>query len=421
VSTRWVTPFLGTCPAHAAPTLSGFTIIDVRDLVDKSGNSAEAIRCKIEEGCESLRAGGKVIVCCDHGISRSNAVAAGILSEYEGIPFESAIRRVLERTGERDIKLGPLQAVRAALRTDNGPRDSLKRSILVTGASGTIGALLRRQLAARFQVVTPSSAEIDLRLGGTQLDLTAGETNIECIVHLASPRVFSSNVATGETITMLRNVLDVCVSRNIKLIYLSSTDVYAGYRSGNLFANESTPLFPRGPYGEAKYLAETLIEYSRREEGLRATILRCSPAYGVGSGKPKFIHNFIEKVKRSESIVTHRYKNGPPALDLLYIDDLVAAVKKSVESDLIGNFNIGTGTLTTIRQIADVIVDIFGSSINIESNFIDNYTSCIAVDPSAARERLGWQARIGVEDGLRLIISEPIKASEEDQTDVCGR
>ena len=73
---------------------------------------------KITEGCDSLRAGKKTVVCCDYGISRSNAVAVGILAMHEAIPFEAAVRRVLDATGEKEIKVDPLQAVRRALGVD---------------------------------------------------------------------------------------------------------------------------------------------------------------------------------------------------------------------------------------------------------------------------------------------------------------
>ena len=115
MTVRWITPLLGTAPALQVDENRNFAIIDVRDLVDKAGNSADAVLDKINAGCETLRAGKMTVVCCDYGISRSNAVAVGILSVFESISFESAVRRVLDSTGEKEIKVEPLQAVRRAL------------------------------------------------------------------------------------------------------------------------------------------------------------------------------------------------------------------------------------------------------------------------------------------------------------------
>jgi len=402
---RWITPLLGTAPALLVRQEADMNIIDVRDLVDKAGNRADAVRQKITEGCESLRAGKKTVVCCDYGISRSNAVAVGILAMYEAIPFETAVRRVLEATGEKEIKVDPLQAVRRALGEDQKKTHHEKLRILVTGGTGTLGKPVSRKLSEEYEVITPSRNELDLRQGSTQLDLIVGEKDIDCIVHLANPRVYTSNIAIGDTLTMLRNVLDVCVARDIKLIYLSCWEVYSGYRSSHLMADESLPLLPKGPYAETKYLCEMLIEHCRRTQGLRCTMLRPSPVYGIGSDKPKFIYNFIDKIKRSQRIVTHRYNNGLPSLDLLYIDDLVSAVAKTVSSDFSGNLNIGTGVITSTRKIAEILRGLLCRQSEIDSVLIDSDTACIAMDSSKAQEVLGWQPTIGIEQGLQLILS----------------
>jgi nucleoside-diphosphate-sugar epimerase len=400
---RWITPLLGTAPALLVRQEGDMNIIDVRDLVDKAGNRADAVRQKIIEGCNSLRAGKKTVVCCDYGISRSNAVAVGILAKFESISFETAVRRVLEATGEKEIKVDPLQAVRKALREDQEKTRHEKQRILVTGSTGFLGKPISQKLSEEFVVITPGRQELDIRLGSTQLDLIVGEKEIDCIVHLANPRVYTSNIALGDTLTMLRNVLDVCIARDIKLIYLSGWEVYSGYRSSHLKADESLPLLPKGPYAETKYLCEMLIEHSRRTQGLRCTMLRSSPVYGIGSDKPKFIYNFIDKIKRSQRVVTHRYNNGLPALDLLYIDDLVAAVAQTVGSDFSGNLNIGTGVITSTHRVAEILRSLLGGNNEIDSTMIDCDTACIAMDAGQAQEVLGWQSTLGLEQGLRLI------------------
>jgi nucleoside-diphosphate-sugar epimerase len=404
MSIRWITPHLGTGPALQVAQEPDINIIDVRDLVDKAGNRADAVRQKINEGCDSLRADKKTVVCCDYGISRSNAVAVGILALYESIPFEAAVRRVLEATGEREIKVDPLQAVRQALGLDQKHSQHQKRRVLVTGGNGLIGKHASQKLAEAFEVFVPNRSELDMQLGSTQLDLLAGENEIDCIVHLANPRIYTSNIALGDTLTMLRNVLDVCIARSIKLIYLSSWEVFSGYRSNYLYADESLPLLPKGPYAETKYLTEMLIEHCRRTQGLRCTMLRSSPVFGIGSDKPKFIYNFIDKIKRSQRIVTHRYKNGAPALDLLYIDDLVSAVDKAVGSAFEGNLNIGTGVITSTPRIAEILRELLGGQSEIDSTLINSDTAGIAMDARMAKKTLDWEPMIKIEQGLQMIL-----------------
>lgn len=405
MSIRWITPLLGTAPASQVSKEPDINIIDVRDLVDKSGNRADTVLKKITEGCDSLREGKKTVICCDYGISRSNAVAAGVLARHESVPFETAVRQVLEATGERDIKVGPLQSVRMALGETGNKAQRMEKHVLVTGGTGFLGMPVSKKLGDEFTVVAPNSNELDLLPGGSQLDLVVGEKEIDCIVHLANPRTYTTNLAVGETLTMLRNVLDVCVARDIKLIYLSSSEVYSGYRSAYLKADESLPLHPKGPYAETKYLCELLIEHSRRCQGLRCTILRSSLVYGVGGDRPRFIYNFMEKIEQSRRIVTHRYNNGLPSLDLLYMDDLVAAVAKAIGNDFSGNLNIGTGVVTSTRKIAEILRDCLGGQNEIDATLIDGDTAGIEMVSDMAKAELGWQATIGIDQGLQLVSS----------------
>jgi UDP-glucuronate decarboxylase len=134
-------------------------------------------------------------------------------------------------------------------------------------------------------------------------------------------------------------------------------------------------------------------------------MLRSSPVYGVGSDKPKFIYNFINKIKQSQRIVTHRYNNGLPSLDLLYVDDLVEAVSLVVSSDFSGNLNIGTGVVNSTYKMAEILRDLLGGRNEIDTTRIDSDTACIAIDAGKAQKVLGWQAKIGLENGFRLILS----------------
>lgn len=403
MSIRWITASLGTAPALAVQNTPDINIIDVRDLVDKAGNRAESVRLKIEQGVESLRSGKKTVICCDYGISRSNAIAAGVLSVYEGISLEQAVRKVQDSTGEKEIKLEPLMAVRAALGTKSKHGNEAKRSVLVTGGGGFIGRSLLPMLEQDFTVVAPSRDLINLESGSTQLDLLVGESGADCIVHLANPRIYTSNVAFGSTMTMLRNVIDVCLSRDVRLIYLSGWEVYSGYR-GNVTADESLPLFSKGPYGDSKYLAEVLLEHSKKNQGLKCSILRSGPVYGVHADKPKFIYNFINKALRNEPIVTHRYRNGNPALDLMCVEDLVSAIVQVVKSDTKETFNLGTGVLTETVEIATLISGILGSSSLISSTLIDSDTACISMDSSKAFNTFGWKPQVDLNSGVMNII-----------------
>jgi len=133
---RWIRERLGTAP-HDALGEGTWLLLDARHLVDKGGNPAEPIRKLIEEGTQAYRQGKSVVVACDFGISRSNAIAAGILSLAENKPYDRAVQEVVDATAEREIKLDLVEAVRLALGEVRPQAD--RRTVLVTGAKGFIG------------------------------------------------------------------------------------------------------------------------------------------------------------------------------------------------------------------------------------------------------------------------------------------
>lgn len=405
MSIRWITPILGTGPFAAVEGANDLTILDVRDLVDKAGNSPQEIQRKIREGVDWLRAGKRVVVCCDYGMSRSNAIAAGILCSFDNRSFDDSVRHVLKTTGESQIKIEPLMAVRAALDSRSGNMSaSQQRCILLTGGGGFLGQALQATLADEFRIIAPSRTEIDIVSGNTNLDLLVDEIAPCYIIHFANPRVYTSNIAVGQMLTMLSNVLDVCIARDIKLIYPSGWEIYTGY-AGALYAQEYTPPLPRGPYGEAKYLAEALIEHRIRTAGLRCALLRSSPVYGKGSDRPKFIYNFIEKALQAKPIVTHRYINGEPALDLLHVEDFIDAVVSVLRTGFVGALNLGTGTLTSTHQIAHMIVDRLNSASSVRHSAIETHVANVAMDSHCALKALNWIPKISFEAGLDRILA----------------
>lgn len=406
MTVRWITPLLGTAPADETQGIIDVQVVDVRDLVDKDGNRTEAVKAKIMAGVHHLKNGAKTIVCCDYGISRSNAVAAGILAVHEQIPFADAVRIVQERTGEMEIKLEPLNVVRRAIETQlDGKKTAGKRAILVTGAHGFVGAHVCRKLDENFDVIAPLHEHLDVEQGSTQLSLLVDQHDVGCIIHLANPRVFTSNSALGKTLVMLRNVLDVCVSQDVSLIYPSSWEIYTGY-AGTLLADEAVAALPRGPYGETKQLAEVMLKHRQRTSSLRCAIIRSSPVYGPGSKKPKFIYNFIDKARKSETIVTHRYLNGEPALDLLHIDDFAAALVMACEQEYVGTLNIGTGVATSTRLIAEILKHALGSTSAIEQTDIETSVACVAMNYKKAEQALGWRPKVALQDGLKQLLAD---------------
>lgn len=405
---RWITETLGTASWTEVKDRADLSVVDVRDMVDKGGNTTAVVREKIEEALSKLKHARKVVIACDYGMSRSNAIAAGILTRLRGVSFYDAAHQVIGTTGERAIKIDVLSKVMEALELEaqhDTDTDFGSQRLLILGARGFIGSALVEALADQFEVYTPTRQQINLLNGAAELDLLVKEKRIDTIVHLANPRVYTNNQAAGETLTMLENVLDVCRENDVRLIYPSGWEVYSGYESQQLLASETLPRFPKGPYGETKHLCEILIETHYRNYGLNYSLLRSSSVYG-GVERPRFIYNFIHKALAEDDIWTHHYFNGYPSVDLLHINDLVSAMIKLIKSEIWGAVNIGSGKPYSTTEVANMIIGLLGSGSKVKHRHIEDFAPNIVMDTSYAQSVLDWAPHTNLNDGLRGMIQE---------------
>ena len=395
--TVWITPRLGTCAYDQRPE-TGFYLVDVRHLVDKGGNASVAIRKCIEAGVAALKSGQVVLVACDFGVSRSNSIAAGILSVAEGCSFDEAIARVLGATGEAEIKLDMIESVRSSL--SNRDAYSPTGAVLITGGSGFIGSRLVQRLRESKRVLAPTRNVLNLEKGAVTFAAYCKSEGVSQIVHLAYPRVYTNANSMSGGISMLRTVLDSCKSLDIRLVFVSGTVIYGGYKTQRLIADETLPFRPKGSYGDAKFLEEMLVNaYSARGD-VRRSICRLASVYGPGGDRPRLINNFREHVLSDSNIHTHLYRNGRPALDLLYIDDAVEAIARITETHTDETLHFGSGTMHTTIEIAELIANKLGRRLRADELLIEDDIANIQMDASKARDRLGWFATVPLEQGI---------------------
>jgi nucleoside-diphosphate-sugar epimerase len=411
---RWIVEDqLGTAPGDSIARDRRFHVVDTRAMVDKRGNSADDLLGKVREGVEELRRGGSVVVVCDFGVSRSNTIAAGILAEWRGLDLDAALAQVIATTGEQAIKLEMVDSLRRALR--KSPASGRQDGILITGSGGFLGAALRDRLAESHRVVAPDRGTVDLLGAVVHLDRYCRDNGIGKIIHLAYPRIYTNTDAMGQSLTMLRGVLDVCKSLGIHLFLPSSAVVFSAYRSSSMIADVNTTMRPRGIYGEAKFLEEILVQNARANGEINSTIVRISPTFGPKSLRPFLIRFAHRHLTEGRSVLTHRYRNGLPSLQLLYVDDAVAGLSSIIEKG--GStpiYHLGGEFSYEPREIISKIGEILGCHAAIEETNIDDDVANVFLDWSSTETELDWRPTTTLGDGLRRTLDQA--ASPEPQT-----
>ncbi|MGC9112934.1 GDP-mannose 4,6-dehydratase [Acidilobus sp.] len=298
---------------------------------------------------------------------------------------------------------------------------------IVTGGAGFIGSNLSRLLLSEGHEVividdlssgarenVPAGARLvvgdvsDRRaLEGVEAMARGDEV---AIVHLAAvsgvvearedpSRAVRANVlGTQEVLDMARR-LDAYVA------IASSAAVYGDV--SEVPVKEGAPLRPKSLYGLTKLFDEQLAEQAYRDYGLRSSYLRLFNVYGPGMRRGPYasvIYNFMEAAIRGLRPVI--YGDGLNTRDFVYVDDVARAFLEAVRRRATGPFNVGTGREVSVLDLLRIISRVAGVELRPEFREPrpgDIRRSCANI--SRAREGLGWEPRVSLEEGLRLTYS----------------
>ena len=195
------------------------------------------------------------------------------------------------------------------------------------------------------------------------------------------------------------NILKLAQEFGIKIVYASSASVY-----GNTITipiTEEHNRKPINPYGSTKLEAEYLAEkYSK--SGTQVIGLRYFNVYGKGQN-PDYagvITKFQENIMTEKSPII--FGDGSQLRDFISVDDVcqanLAAMKSNEKN---GFFNIGTGIITSIKNLAELMIKLSGKSLKPEySNLPEGDIKLSQADIRLAANKLSWRPKITLEDGL---------------------
>jgi UDP-glucuronate decarboxylase len=303
-------------------------------------------------------------------------------------------------------------------------------SIVVTGGAGFIGSHLCDRLVRRGHYVicidnlyTGSLDNIrplkqhprfrflqhDVR---DPLDLPEPVHQIYNLACAASPRHYQRDpVGTLQTCVIgAFNVLNLARRKSARVLQASTSEVYGDpqtHPQAEDYLGHVNPVGPRACYDEGKRAAETLFFDFRRSHGVPIKISRIFNTYGprMMENDGRVVSNFVVQALRNEPLTI--YGNGEQTRSFCYIDDLTFGLELMMASEdhVTGPCNLGNPHEVTIGQIADLVVELTGSTSPI------TYKPLPQDDPKRRRpaiERamrlLGWQPRVSLENGLKATI-----------------
>jgi UDP-glucose 4-epimerase len=205
-----------------------------------------------------------------------------------------------------------------------------------------------------------------LVINGDLLDrnvcLRAFKTKPDVVIHLATyPR---AKIVDQDPINGIPKV--ICTTTNLlwhaikfdtkKFVYVSSSMVYGNFNDGT---REDSDTKPTNIYGEAKLTGERLTKLFAKRNGLNYIIIRPSGVFGPGDLPDRVVSKFFAKAINNETITLH---NGNNKVDFTYRNDAAYGIIKAAESDVANtSFNITAGNATSLRTLAETIIDITGS------------------------------------------------------------
>jgi UDP-glucose 4-epimerase len=204
------------------------------------------------------------------------------------------------------------------------------------------------------------------------------------------------------------NALEACVAQGVqRLVYSSSASVYGDAVEEPM--TEEHPFNNRNFYGATKIAGEAMARAYNERYGLDYVGLRYMNVYGARQDYRgayiAVIMKMLDAIDRGEPVTL--YGDGSQAYDFVYVTDCAAANVCAMRADATDAFyNVGTGVRTSLRELAEMVLEITGSDVGIRYEpqgltFVKNRIG----DPTAAERDLGYRAAVDLEAGLRELVA----------------
>jgi dTDP-glucose 4,6-dehydratase len=302
--------------------------------------------------------------------------------------------------------------------------------VLVTGAAGFIGSNFVRYWLQRhpddhvvaYDLLTyagnrSSLADVESEIVFVEGDIgdlelaerTLRDEQIEVVINFAAEshnslavidpgRFFQTNVVG--TATLCEAAVRAGVQR---FHHVSTCEVYGDLPldSDEVFT-EQTPYRPRTPYNASKAGGDHAVRAYHETFGLPITITNCSNNYGPYQFPEKVIPVFTTAAIDDEPI--NMYASTQNKREWLHVNDHCTGIELAITEGKPGEtYNIGSGVEVSIEELADLILELTGKPQSLKTIVQDRpgHDRRYLLDSSKIRRELGWEPKIGWEEGLR--------------------
>jgi dTDP-glucose 4,6-dehydratase len=296
--------------------------------------------------------------------------------------------------------------------------------VVVTGGAGFLGSHLCRALLSRGDevvaidnLVTGSIANIEGLFGERGFTFVEADVSnyvwvpgdVDRVMHLASPaspadfeRIPIQILKVGGLGT--HNCLGLAKAKGARFFLASTSEVYGDplvHPQPETYWGNVNPIGPRGVYDEAKRYAEAMTMAYHRHHGVDVRIVRIFNTYGP-SMRPddgRAVSNFLVQALQGKPITI--YGDGSQTRSFTYVDDEIRGFLALLDSDVTTPVNIGNPDEYSIRQLAELCVDVTGSSSELVHEPLpqDDPTQR-KPDITLAREQLSWEPSVRLRTGL---------------------
>jgi UDP-glucuronate decarboxylase len=301
---------------------------------------------------------------------------------------------------------------------------SRRKRILVTGGAGFLGShLCERLIADGHEVLcvdnffTGTRQNVVNLLGNPAFELMRHDVTFPLYVEVdeiynlacpASPVHYQHDPiqTTKTSVHGAINMLGLAKRLGVPILQASTSEIYGDpdiHPQTEDYWGCVNPIGPRSCYDEGKRCAETLFFDYHRQLGLDIKVARIFNTYGprMHPNDGRVVSNFIVHALENRPITI--YGDGSQTRSFCYVDDLIDGLVRLMNSpkDVTGPINLGNPDEFTIRELAELITRKTGTSAALEECDLPvDDPKRRQPDISKARELLGWQPDVSIDDGL---------------------